>query len=72
MYVRTDKGIAVSNKLQDIFGTGVWSERIKRFVEPGALPPGVAAEVDDEKISCTLTVKFITVLVSVLRTVYGA
>ncbi len=36
-------------KLEDMFATGKWTERLKRFVPPGALPAGVAAMVDEDK-----------------------
>ncbi len=49
MYVQTPHGIVPNPDLQKLFGTGAWTERLKRFVEPGALPEGVAAMVDDDK-----------------------
>jgi len=38
-----------NRKLEELFGTGKWTDRLKRFVPPGSLPQGVGAMVDDEK-----------------------
>lgn len=49
MYIRTNVGVTPNPQLREMFGTVPWTERLKRFVPPGALPPGVAAMVDDDR-----------------------